>query len=116
MTFFKNRVVPPKPPSFVKLARKPSGVTAGSGNSTPTRDQVPLEIYAKVSLSAGTATTAEAVSWEDLAHAEGLHCVGQVFRLVPSVERSALFGVGDDGANDEEGCWHRISSCCLGRA
>src|SRR3712207_9333008 len=63
MTFLRNRVVPPKPPSFVKLACMPSGAMAGFGSSTPTRDQVPLEMYAKFSPSAGTATTAGAGSW-----------------------------------------------------
>src|SRR5215212_880067 len=41
--------------------------TTGSGVSTPTSDQVPLEMYAKFSPSAGTATTAEAVSGEAIA-------------------------------------------------
>ena len=60
--FFRKRVLPPKPPSVVKLASIASGVITGSGVSTPTSDQVPLEMYAKSSFLAGTATTSEAVS------------------------------------------------------
>src|ERR671912_912578 len=44
MTFFKRRVLPPNPPSLVKLALSPSSVATGPGSSTPTRDQVPLEM------------------------------------------------------------------------
>ena len=36
----------------------------GASSSTPTSDHVPLEMYAKCSVVAGTATTADAVSWE----------------------------------------------------
>src|SRR5437667_322249 len=36
----------------------------GAGNSTPMSDQVPELMYAQLALSAGTAATAEPVSWE----------------------------------------------------
>src|ERR671913_2346194 len=64
ITFLRKRVLPAKPPSLVKLASIASCVTTGLLASTPTSDQVPLEMYAKSSAFAGTATTAEAVSWE----------------------------------------------------
>jgi hypothetical protein len=40
-TFLSNRVVPPTPPSLVKLRVRHSGVTSGRSSSAPTRAQVP---------------------------------------------------------------------------
>ena len=59
--------MPSTPPSFVKSARRASSVRTGSSSSSPTSDHVPEEMYAEGSPSAGTATTAEAVSCEPTA-------------------------------------------------
>ncbi len=44
MTFFRNRVRPSTPPSFVNDAASASGVAIGAGVSMPTSDHVPLEM------------------------------------------------------------------------
>ena len=47
MTFFRSRVVPPKPRSFVRFAAaRLLARRTGASSSTPTSDQVPLEMYA----------------------------------------------------------------------
>ena len=56
--------MPSTPPSFVKPATRPASSSRGSVSSTPTSDHVPLETYANDEVSAGTATTADAVSCE----------------------------------------------------
>jgi hypothetical protein len=49
---------------LVKLAARLASVSTGASSSSPTSDQVPDEMNAKSVPLAGTATTAEAVSWE----------------------------------------------------
>ena len=68
-TFFRKRVVPSTPPSLVNPASSAAGEPTGESSSSPISDQVPEEMYARgwVSCSAGTASTAEAVSWEPTA-------------------------------------------------
>ena len=41
MMFLRKRIVPPTPPSLVKLAARASSLTSGPGNSTPISDHVP---------------------------------------------------------------------------
>jgi hypothetical protein len=41
MMFFKSRVVPATPPSFVKLFLSVSALITGFGTSTPRSDHVP---------------------------------------------------------------------------
>ena len=60
--FFSSRVVPATPPSFVTLAASACAVITGRGISTPSSDQVPELRNARVRL-AGTAATADPVSW-----------------------------------------------------
>lgn len=55
---------PSTPPSFVKFAAYASAVSTGWASSRPTSDQVPLAMYAKFGVVAGTPTTADAVSCE----------------------------------------------------
>src|SRR5579885_806662 len=62
MMFFKNRVVPPKPPSLVKFAARAASLNSGADNSTPISDQVPELMYAHDVPVAGTAAMAEPVS------------------------------------------------------
>ena len=68
-TFLRNRTVPSTPPSLVKPARRASSVATAAGSSRPISDQVPEEMKATglVPGAAGTASTAEAVSWEPIA-------------------------------------------------
>ena len=54
----------------MKLAARLASVITGSSSSSPTRDQVPDDTYAMSRSAAGTATTAEAVSWEPTATTE----------------------------------------------
>ena len=54
-------------PSLVKFAARLSALSTGSSSSSPTSDQVPDDTYAKSRSSAGTPTTADAVSWEPTA-------------------------------------------------
>ena len=61
--FFRNRMLRPTPPSFVKLHPSAASVMIGCGISMPMRDQVPELMYAQSFPSAGTAATADAVSW-----------------------------------------------------
>ena len=61
MMFFSTRVVPPTPPSFVKLKARASGVMIGAGASVPIKDHVP-ELINAVSPPAAIAATAEPVS------------------------------------------------------
>src|SRR6266508_718760 len=63
MTLRRYRMVPSTPTSLEKLARRLSSVTTTWFSSTPTRDHVPQDTYANRESHAGTATTAEAVSW-----------------------------------------------------
>ena len=60
-------MVPSTPVSLVKFAVRLASVSTGWSSSTPTRDQVPQEMYAKSRPRAGTATTADAVSCEPTA-------------------------------------------------
>jgi hypothetical protein len=60
--FFRKRVVPSTPPSFVKLYFIASLVSIGLFSSTPINDHVPELKKAQSFPSAGTDTTAEAVS------------------------------------------------------
>ena len=60
-------MVPSTPVSLVKFAARLASVSTGWSSSTPTRDQVPQEMYAKSRPRAGTATTADAVSCEPTA-------------------------------------------------
>ncbi len=60
--FFRRRVVPETPPSFVKFSSRARGVITGAGTSVPSSDQVP-ELRNARWLSARTAATAEPVSW-----------------------------------------------------
>ncbi len=39
--FFSSRIVPPTPPSFVKLSCRQRSLITGRGVSTPISDQVP---------------------------------------------------------------------------
>ncbi len=55
--------MPSTPSSLVKLSARLASVSTGASSSRPTSDQVPLEMYAKLSLVVGTVTTADAVSW-----------------------------------------------------
>ncbi len=61
ITFFRKRVVPATPPSFVKFKRRPSEVIIGSSSSVPTSDHVP-ELMNAVPSRAETAATADPVS------------------------------------------------------
>src|SRR4051812_27034872 len=60
-------MVPSTPRSLGKFAVRLASVRTGWESSTPTRDQVPEETYAKFFSLAGTAATAEAVSCEPTA-------------------------------------------------
>src|SRR5262249_6878486 len=62
MTFFSRRIVPPTPPSLVKLHCCTFSLMSGPGSSAPISDQVPELMYAHRSPEAGTAATADAVS------------------------------------------------------
>ena len=60
---------------------------------------------------------ADAPETPGLFDAELLRRVGQMLLAIPPVERRALGGIGDGGANDEIGCWHwRDSGFALARA
>ena len=63
-TFFESRQVLKTPPSLVKLYERVVGDKPGFLTSVPIMDHVPELIQAKSSTSAGTATTAEPVSWQ----------------------------------------------------
>src|SRR5688572_5099081 len=64
MMFFRSRIVPHTPPSLVKLQLTVASLTSGPGISTPISDHVPELMYAHPdSPEAGTAATADAVSW-----------------------------------------------------
>src|SRR5262245_18496571 len=67
MMFFRNRTVPPTPPSLVKLAARAPSPVNGAGSSTPISDHGPELMYAHDSPRAGTAATAEAVSCDAVA-------------------------------------------------
>src|SRR5213595_4117488 len=70
--FFKKRIVPSSPTSFVKPARRAAAVNTGARNSAPTSDHVPELMYAHGSSpDAGTAATAAAVSCEHDATTRG---------------------------------------------
>src|SRR5262245_50030569 len=62
MMFFSSRIVPPTPPSLVKLIAAVCSLMSGPGISTPISDQVPELRYAQDEPLAGTAATAAAVS------------------------------------------------------
>src|SRR3954467_639299 len=62
MMFLRKRVVPPTPPSLVKLYRATLSLISGAGNSAPMSDQVPELMYAHDSPWAGAAAPAEPVS------------------------------------------------------
>src|SRR5438128_2505751 len=63
MMFFRKRMVPPTPPSLVKLYVATVSLMSGAGSSTPISDQVPELRYAQPEVPcAGTAATAEPVS------------------------------------------------------
>ena len=62
MTFRRNRILPPTPPSFVKLLIIVILFIRGWFNSIPITDHVPELMNAHLSLNAGTAATALAVS------------------------------------------------------
>ena len=64
ITLVRKRVRPSTPASLVKFAARLSGVTTGHASSTPTRPQVPQEMYAESGSVIGTPTTADAVSWD----------------------------------------------------
>ena len=70
-TFFRKRTVPSTPPSFVNPASSARwSVPTGASSSSPISDQVPEEMKATGSARPprpGTASTAEAVSWEPTA-------------------------------------------------
>jgi hypothetical protein len=68
---WRNRIRPSTPLSFVKFAIRLASVTTGCSSSTPTRPHVPQLMYAKSSETAGTATTALAVSCEPIAVTTG---------------------------------------------
>ena len=63
MTFLSSRVVPSTPRSLVRLASRAASESTGSGSSSPSSDQVPLERIAACSSRTGAAAKAEAVSW-----------------------------------------------------
>ncbi len=67
MMFRRYRTVPSSPSSLVKLAARLSSVSTGAPSSSPASDQVPVQMYANRSPSAGTAATAEAVSCDPTA-------------------------------------------------
>src|SRR5205809_8074255 len=70
--FFKKRIVPSSPTSFVKPARRAADVNTGARNSAPTSDHVPELMYAHGSSpDAGTAATAAAVACEHDATTRG---------------------------------------------
>ena len=48
ITLVRNRIVPSTPPSLVKLAARAASVSTGASSSSPTRPQVPREMYADV--------------------------------------------------------------------
>ena len=60
--FFRKRVVPKTPPSLEKLAAWLAGEMTGEASSRPMTDQVPELRKTGSASSAGTPTTAEAVS------------------------------------------------------
>src|SRR5262249_3367356 len=63
MMFFRNRIVPPTPPSLVKLYLATLSLISGADSSTPISDQVPELRYAQPEIPCnGTAATAEPVS------------------------------------------------------
>ena len=64
MTLRRYRIRPSTPSSFVKFAARLASVRIGRSSSTPTSAQVPQAMYANCSPSAGTPTTADAVSCE----------------------------------------------------
>ena len=67
MTLCRYRTRPSTPRSLVKLASRAASLSTGCSSSTPTRPQVPHEMYAADSARIGTATTADAVSCEPTA-------------------------------------------------
>ncbi len=71
ITLRKKRIVPSTPASLVKFACRAASLSTGASSSRPTNDQVPDETYAASSRSSGTATTAEAVSWDPTAVTTG---------------------------------------------
>ena len=62
--FLEKRHVPLTPPSLVKLYFRLCAFTIGSLASAPMIDHVPELIHAKCWFSAGTAATADPVSWQ----------------------------------------------------
>ncbi|CDE05157.1 unknown [Anaerotruncus sp. CAG:390] len=65
MIFLRNLIFLPTPPSFVKFNASVSGVMTGSSVSVPSSDHVPELMYTNFSsFFAGTASTADAVSWD----------------------------------------------------
>ena len=61
--FFNSRVVPPTPPSLVKLSASALAVITGLSTSVPRSDQVP-ELRNATLPDADTDATADAVSWQ----------------------------------------------------
>ncbi|CAM5435309.1 hypothetical protein SANTM175S_10631 [Streptomyces antimycoticus] len=59
--------MPSTPSSLVKLAARLASVSTGASSSSPARDHVPVAMYAKSGVVAGTPTTADAVSCEPTA-------------------------------------------------
>src|SRR5207244_5351176 len=62
MMFFKKRIVPPTPPSLVKLHFSTCSLTSGDVISAPISDQVPELIVAHEPPREGTAANADPVS------------------------------------------------------
>ena len=84
MTLRRYRTVPSTPASLVKLAARLASVSTGWSSSSPTSDHVPQEMYAKSSPTAGTATTADAVSCEPTVHTGTDPCSPTSARTWPS--------------------------------
>src|ERR1017187_10528339 len=82
LIFFSNRVVPFTPCSLVNPNSRQRSVTIGAFNSTPATLHVPLEMYAHPGwMPAGTAATAQPVSWLQVAIAcvDGENCQAPSF-------------------------------------
>src|SRR5436305_13929900 len=100
MMFFRKRMVPPTPPSLVKLYACTLSLMSGAGNSAPISDHVPELMYAHDVPAAGTAATAAAVSCDAGA--------------TTGTERNPVSAATDErsGPSTVPGCTSVPSTCC----
>ena len=85
------------PPSFVKFASRLASVRIGARVSTPTRDHVPDEMYANAGRSAGTATTADAVSCDPTSVTTVVSCSPVASRTAGSTPPRTVPGSASGG-------------------